>query len=149
MIIFCRAFEEHFPTCDKTDVVTFPNLGGDALLVVPCPVPQNGNKNANKQLDKYSHLANFMAYQNGNWEQKHNLLIAIANAVEKELKQLDPNQPLWLSTCGTGIYWLHVRLDSRPKYYSFQDYRNFINSCCCYICRYPMLMNNMLKKYHT
>jgi hypothetical protein len=32
-------------------------------------------------------------------------------------------RPLWLSTSGLGVAWLHVRLDSRPKYYSYAPYR--------------------------
>ena len=34
------AFANHF---DNTDVVTFPNLGGDAVMVVPCPVIEDSN----------------------------------------------------------------------------------------------------------
>ena len=33
-------------------------------------------------------------------------------------------QPIWLSTAGMGVPWLHVRLDSRPKYYAFGPYRD-------------------------
>ena len=40
-------------------------------------------------------------------------------ALERRLSR----QPLWLSSAGLGIYWLHLRLDSRPKNYSFQPYR--------------------------
>ncbi len=28
-----------------------------------------------------------------------------------------------VSTNGLGVAWLHVRLDTRPKYYTFQPYR--------------------------
>jgi hypothetical protein len=35
--------------------------------------------------------------------------------------------PIWLSTAGDGIAWLHVRLDSRPKYYSYGPYRLFLD----------------------
>ncbi|MDF9799652.1 hypothetical protein OKW21_004915 [Catalinimonas alkaloidigena] len=28
-----------------------------------------------------------------------------------------------MSTSGLGVYWLHIRLDSRPKYYQFDPYR--------------------------
>ncbi len=31
--------------------------------------------------------------------------------------------PLWLSTAGGGVAWLHVRLDSRPKYYGYSPYK--------------------------
>ncbi len=30
--------------------------------------------------------------------------------------------PLWLSTAGMGVSWLHLRLDSRPKYYRHRAY---------------------------
>jgi hypothetical protein len=32
-------------------------------------------------------------------------------------------QPVWLSTAGAGVAWLHVRLDDRPKYYGHGPYR--------------------------
>ena len=28
-----------------------------------------------------------------------------------------PDQKLWVSTSGLGVFWLHLRLDSYPKYY--------------------------------
>ena len=33
------------------------------------------------------------------------------------------NKPLWVSTSGLGVYWLHIRLDSFPKYYTYTPYR--------------------------
>ena len=32
-------------------------------------------------------------------------------------------KPVWLSTAGAGVSWLHVRLDDRPKYYGYAPYR--------------------------
>jgi hypothetical protein len=29
---------------------------------------------------------------------------------------------LWLSTSGLGVSWLHIRLDSYPKYYQHRPY---------------------------
>jgi hypothetical protein len=29
---------------------------------------------------------------------------------------------MWLSTSGLGVAWLHIRLDSTPKYYQHQPY---------------------------
>ena len=31
-------------------------------------------------------------------------------------------KPVWLSTAGLGVGWLHVRLDDRPKYYRHAPY---------------------------
>jgi hypothetical protein len=33
-------------------------------------------------------------------------------------------KPVWLSTAGAGVSWLHVRLDDQPKYYGFALYRS-------------------------
>jgi hypothetical protein len=33
-------------------------------------------------------------------------------------------KPVWLSTAGGGVSWLHVRLDDQPKYYGFEPYRH-------------------------
>ncbi|MFO1021395.1 MAG: hypothetical protein U0903_11970 [Planctomycetales bacterium] len=32
-------------------------------------------------------------------------------------------KPVWLSTAGAGVPWLHVHLDDQPKYYSHAPYR--------------------------
>ena len=34
----------------------------------------------------------------------------------------DPDRPMWLSTCGTGVAWVHMRLDQRPKYYTYTPF---------------------------
>ncbi|WP_405227117.1 DUF6940 family protein [Lentisalinibacter sediminis] len=103
-----ETFAGHFGAGDG--VVTFPNLGGDALLVVPEPA-------ADAAADAYPHLAAFL--RRGPARQVRALWRATAAAV---LDRLD-DSPLWLSTSGTGVAWLHVRLDRRPKYYQHGPYR--------------------------
>ena len=105
------AFKEHFEETDN-DIATFSNLGRDAVLVAPVNV-----NNAD-----YSHLAAVLRYDH-NQTQIHNLWIAAGQAAEKQLKE-NPSKPLWISASGLGIYWLHVRLDSRPKYYTYAPYRS-------------------------
>lgn len=47
-------FSSHFRPCAaESAVVTFPNLGHDATLVVPCPADDT-------PLDSYTHIAAFM-----------------------------------------------------------------------------------------
>lgn len=104
-----HTFASYFESSGANDdVVSFRNLGRDALLVVPCP-PDPGAS--------YAHLAEFT--RNAPLEQQHALWKCVGIAVDEQLGE----QPLWLSTAGTGIYWLHVRLDSRPKYYTYHPYR--------------------------
>ena len=88
-------------------------LGKDALLVAPCP-RQKGNP------DIYKHLASFMksgldAQILQFWKK-----VAIDFIQEVHRRNL---QNVWLSTSGGGIAWLHVRMDTRPKYYQFHDYK--------------------------
>ena len=35
-------------------------------------------------------------------------------------------KPVWLSTAGAGVSWLHVRLDDWPKYYGYTPYRKAV-----------------------
>lgn len=102
-------FASHFARAD-TEVVVFENLGGDAELVAPCPC---GPESA------YGHLAAFArgapAWQN------HALWQTVAEAMERRAG----DRPIWLSTAGGGVAWLHVRLDSRPKYYRYRPYVEF------------------------
>jgi hypothetical protein len=92
---------------EGAQVLTFPNLGGDALLVVPVPA---GPPSA------YPHLAAFL--RKGPDRQKHALWRAAGAAVEARLS----DRPVWLSTAGMGVAWLHLRLDSSPKYYGYRPY---------------------------
>jgi hypothetical protein len=101
-----RDFSEYLRT--DAEVVEFSNLGGDARLIVPCPRSAGAN---------YSHLAAF--HRSADLEQQHALWQAVAAAVSSRVSET----PLWLSTAGGGVDWLHVRLDSRPKYYAYPAYR--------------------------
>jgi len=90
------------------EVVAFANLGGDAFLVVPCAT---GPESA------YGHLAAFV--REAPAPQQH----ALWQTVAAELRARISQQPLWLSTAGLGVPWLHVRIDTRPKYYGHAPYR--------------------------
>jgi hypothetical protein len=106
-----NAFREHFNSDDDRNagVVVFDNLGRDATLVVPCP---------RVSTEVYVHLAAFL--RGAPEAQKHALLERMANEVLSRVSA----RPLWLSTAGMGVYWLHVRLDSRPKYYRHAPYKS-------------------------
>lgn len=106
------AFAEHFRgSAGSKDVVSFPNLNNDATLVVPCPV---GRSSA------YGHLAAFVRHAPE--AQKHSLWKLVGEEMEKHMR----SRPVWLSTAGAGVSWLHVRLDQRPKYYGHAPYREYV-----------------------
>lgn len=100
-------FAEHFEAAPDAAILTVDNLGGDARLVVPCP---------QTEISVYSHLAEFA--RRGPTAQVRALWPAVAAALDRRLGR----RPVWLSTAGLGVYWLHVRLDDRPKYYRFRAY---------------------------
>ncbi len=43
---------------------------------------------------------------------------------EQMKNRLKEGTMVWLSTCGTGVYWLHMRMDPSPKYYSYRPYKS-------------------------
>ena len=112
-------FKEHFTLPGPNGYrefrpITFPNLSGDAVLVVPEPsLPEMEHV-------RYGHLADFV--RTAPAEQLHAFLSAVGSAALARIRQRG-DAPTWLSTCGTGVRWLHVRLDSRPKYYSHVPFK--------------------------
>lgn len=103
-----RDFQTHFDS-RPDDVLVFDNLGADARMIVPRP--RDG-------VPGYSHIADFarrapMAQQQLLWK-----------SVGETLHGMLGQRPLWLNTAGGGVPWLHVRIDSKPKYYVFDAYRS-------------------------
>ncbi|SFM51852.1 DUF6940 family protein [Nitrosomonas communis] len=104
-----EAFAEHFNRAPQDEVVEFSNLGRDALMVVPCP---------RGPITGYGHLGAFLRQAPA--RQRHSLWRSVGSAMERRLGV----KPVWLSTAGAGVSWLHVRLDDRPKYYGYVPYRS-------------------------
>jgi hypothetical protein len=102
-----HAFANQFAAAGDKPITGFANLGGDAHLIVPCPRAPVG---------AYAHLAAFV--RSAPDEQNH----ALGQQVGAALRQRLGERRLWLSTAGGGVAWVHVRLDTRPKYYGFRAY---------------------------
>jgi len=100
-------FASQFEKRPGDDVVVFPNLGGDAVLIAPCP---------RGHVDAYPHLAAFL--RQGEKDQIRKLWQVAAETLLDRLS----DTPVWLSTAGIGVAWLHLRLDTRPKYYRYRPY---------------------------
>lgn len=104
------AFAERWRADPGAAIASFPNLGGDAELVVPSPEFAGDG----------GHLAAFARTA------PDELLAALLREVGvRALDRLDSRRgPIWVSTSGLGVPWLHVRLDERPKYYVHAPYRD-------------------------
>ncbi|WAS90434.1 DUF6940 family protein [Nannocystis punicea] len=105
------AFAEHLENDEGAQVCTFANLGGDAVLVVPRAAAEDA---------AYGHLAAFV--RAGPARKIDALWQAVGAALEAAWGR--SSAPVWLSTSGSAVPWLHVRLDARPKYYSHAPYRS-------------------------
>lgn len=93
-------------------VVSFGNLGGDAVLTVPFqPEPEAD----------YAHLLRFV--RSAPDEQIHALWTEVGKNIQRWW--VERGTPVWVSTSGLGVHWVHVRLDERPKYITWAPYRKF------------------------
>jgi hypothetical protein len=102
-------FAAWFDRAGTAPVIEFGNLGGDAILVAPCP---QGEPAA------YVHLGVFV--RQAPPAQQLALWAAVGGALQRRVGE----RPVWLNTAGAGVAWLHVRLDDRPKYYGYAPYRS-------------------------
>lgn len=104
-------FSSHLSRCgSEQGAIAFDSLGKDSRLIVPCSVEPVG---------ALTHLGVFVrdapvTAQGALWKLvAEEALTAIERAKGKKV---------WLSTSGLGVSWLHVRLDTRAKYYHTQYY---------------------------
>ena len=108
-------FAAHFAAAAPgAAAVAFASLGGDATLVAPTP---RADTDA-------AHAAAFAL--TAPLDAQLALLAATGRALQRALERhaaAGRDAPLWLSTSGLGVSYLHVRLDSRPKYYHFDEFR--------------------------
>lgn len=94
-------FNSYF-TNDKLCITTL-NLKKDALMVIP--TINGGNTN-------YLNILSFI--RTANYKQIDALLCELGIQVCKQIKI---NKPIYVSTHGLGVYWLHIRIENTPKYY--------------------------------
>ena len=113
-----EAFREHFEGqrpqgTPAPGVVAFDTLGRDARLVVPVPKAPS---------ESYPHLAAFC--RRGPADQCDEFWRVVGEVLRAELTQpRSSTGRVWLNTHGGGVAWLHVRLDSTPKYYEYVEYK--------------------------
>ena len=101
------SFADQFKKSPGVSVIAFPNLSGDALMIVPRQVAPT---------TAYGHLAAFVRDAP---EAQHQ---ALWQLVGESLARRVGSKPVWVNTAGAGVPWLHLRLDDRPKYYHFEPY---------------------------
>ena len=125
-------FKDYFTEDEKVLAVGFENLGKDAFLIAPNPW-------STSKLDIYSHLGSFMKKgSKGNFsiffiikpyissitEQLKGFWKLASKIFLEEIKR-KASKNIWLSTAGDGVAWLHLRMDTRPKYYQYVPYYKY------------------------
>ena len=109
-----RTFAKQFRDADGETVIAFANLSGDAMMIVPTP---------EAEMDAYGHLSAFIRKAPG--EQVDRLWQVVGQTVLARVAA-KPDRAIWLNTAGGGVAWLHVRLDSRPKYYHYDPFKRAV-----------------------
>jgi hypothetical protein len=105
------AFSEHLSACTSGGATAFENLGGDAVLIVPC-----------KRTDD-AHYGSIAAVVRGAPASQLVEFWALVGTALRRTLHARGHAFTWMSTEGSGVPWVHVRLDSRPKYYHHRAYR--------------------------
>ena len=95
-------FEEYIKNSDDSYVTSFYNLSKDTILIIPIP----------KKNKDFSNLKNFIDQASITQQKKFWKHVASIINYEKER-----HQKIWVSTHGTAVPYLHVRVSSSPKYY--------------------------------
>ena len=108
------AFKEFIHSTDQ--VVDFMNLGKNARLVVP-------TKRTDKEI--YNHLGKFIRFA-----ENKQIIEVFKRVGTTVIEEIEKQKLVWLNTAGLGVIWLHIRLDTRPKYYKTKRYKepDFLNT---------------------
>ncbi|MEO0481144.1 MAG: hypothetical protein AAF196_16865 [Planctomycetota bacterium] len=104
------SFRSQFEGREPARVRSFENLSRDAVLVVPSPF-QSGD---------LRHLATFLEEADPVLRDQFWQLGALEAA--SLLQDSGRPTPLFVSTSGFGVGWLHLRLSTVPKYYRHRAY---------------------------
>jgi hypothetical protein len=123
---FAMHFDEPSSSCgdEQRGACSFENLGGDAMLVSPVPREDVADDVT------YSHLARFAREAPESQVSEFWRLAASTYLDVLRRKHEDGGRGgdaeeagTWFSTNGMGVAWLHLRIDDRPKYYSYAPFR--------------------------
>lgn len=105
------SFADKF-AADPADIIEFPNLAGDAHLIAPA---------ARGATPAYAHIAAFVRQAPAPQVAACFARLAEAACVARP--------PVWISTSGFGVPWVHCRVDRMPKYYRYAPYRHGSSAC--------------------
>ena len=103
-------FNAHLASC-LNGARDFGNLGRDAVLIAPCGSKGKGT---------FAHLAVFV--RTARDDQQSTFWRRVGAALNRTLQERG-SSPTWVSTEGSGVSWVHLRLDTAPKYFHHDAFR--------------------------
>jgi len=106
-----KPFEQYLINT-KNRVVSFYNLKKDSLLIVPNIPSKNYHSN--------SSIAPFI--RNNEMVDVFLDLLSRVGCEMLKIMHKKPDQTIWLNTHGKGVSWLHIRIDTTPKYISYTPF---------------------------
>ncbi len=136
------SFREHWNNCDEKSLIcTFPNLGGDSLLVCPVPPRRKNGRFDFETAKTYSSIAqvfkktrqsdhyHFQFFREASKDYQSAFFRSWSSNGRGKSPYLFKNiiftkeasnkkSKTYISTEGSGVAWLHLRFDPYPKYYS-------------------------------
>jgi len=112
---FNDKFVNHMGTLDCLQFMTPSAPPTETNLLAPSRAPGTS-------LSVYRSMASF--FRGAPKAQLHNMLQLLGSHMTERMRaRKDSSLPLWVSTAGYDIAWLHIRLDNRPKYYRFREFK--------------------------
>ena len=108
MIQNTDAFKQHIKESNDNYVTSFLNLSKSSMLVIPMP-----NKGK-----VYTTLKDFMDNAPEKQQQKFWNIVAV-----KAIEMNEQFGKVWISTHGLGVPYLHIRIDTSPKYYTTRKFK--------------------------
>jgi len=99
----------------QEQVVDIMNLGKNARLVIP-------TKKTDKEI--YNHFGKFIRQAS-----REQIIEVFRRLGEKITEEIEKQELIWLNTAGLGVIWVHIRMDTKPKYYKTKKYKDseFLN----------------------
>jgi len=97
-----KLFQKYIIKSKNKYVISFLNLSKTSLLIIPYP----------RQNKKFTTLKHFI--DNSTKLQQIKFWKKVSNSIKKMLKIY---KKVWVSTHGTSVPYLHIRIDITPKYY--------------------------------
>ncbi|MCF6320084.1 MAG: hypothetical protein L3J83_12560 [Proteobacteria bacterium] len=86
------------------------NLGKDTRLVIP-------TKKTDKEI--YNHMGRFIRLAD-----EKQIVEVFKRVGQSTAKEIEEQKLIWLNTAGLGVIWLHIRMDTKPKYYKTIRYKD-------------------------